>query len=1336
MTRIHTRAARRHGFSASVLSVLTGFAMSVDVATAAPTFTAQSSASQLATALDGPGLAIQNLTITKGTSQQLGTFVGGKEVLGIADGVFMNTGDLSTLAGPNNNSAYSFNVRSVYADKDLTTISGIAKYDPAIIEFDIVPQGDKANFVFAFGSDEYPEYVCSQFNDAFGLFMSGPGLNGTQNAAYVPGKKVGIAVNNINNGVKGSKADSTSCDLSNAVYYFDNGNGTGAANLQLDGFTKPLTASLSGLTAGQTYHVKLAIADAGDPGYDSGAFFKWLTSTNSNPVDLSLTASASSLTPAYNSEVQLTYKITNSSSIATSLVQVGIDWPQGLTWVSDDANGAFNPSKAEWDAGTIAANSSKTLKIKAKVGALASYKLMAEINYAFNEDPDSTPFNRASFANEDDTASLTLQPTVNTAPVIGTYIDGQVNNNAAVTVSVPENQTAVTSVTATDINNDPITYSLGTSGGDEKLFKINASTGQISFITAPDYELPTDSNKDNRYILEAIASDGLTSSKQMVTVIVTDVDENKAPVISNNSGAATVSIKHPENKAAVATISATDPNNDVLTYSLTSSADKSLFSLNASTGALSFIKAPDYENPSDADKNNVYIVNVAVSDGKLSATQQWLITVTDVAENVAPVITSNGGQTSALIPLDENIALVTQVLATDANNDKLSYSLSGGADKALFTLSDSGVLSFVVAADYENPTDADKNNEYLVTVTVSDGSLSTTQTITVQIKNVDENKAPVISNNNGAAADYVFVKENQTAVTTIQATDADKDPITYSLAKDNDGNLFQINTNTGQLGFINAPDFEKPLDQNKDNIYMVTVIASDGKAQTSQLLFVTITDVSENGAPIITSNAGAATVTLNVPENKTAVTTITATDPNNDVLKYSVTGGADVGLFQIGSTGNLSFITAPDYEKPTDSDKNNNYQVMVTVSDGALTTSQTLNIVVKDVYENLAPVIVSYQSAATVNLSQPENQNKVADVVANDPNQEPVSYSISGGADAALFSIDAATGALNFITAPDFENPTDANKDNTYQVTTSASDGKLNAVQTQTFNVKITDVSDTPSVRLSVKVLLQGAYRSTTKMMADDLNRLNLLPALQPYGSLSTAVGFTDSAEVATPFDYTGKETLSEIVKTASNANAPVDWVLVELRDVYDPGKRRAATAAILQRDGDIVDPVTGSPFITVSNAKSGLYYVMVRHRNHLAVMTEVPVSLGEQSNTNIDFTQLTTAVYGKNFARYEASDMAFMWAADTNNSNSLISAGAGSDASVILGALLLDPKNSGYNAAYRLQGYYSTDLNLDGVSVYTGPGNDTNLLMGNVLLHPGNSTFSGNYIVQGEAPR
>ncbi len=214
-------------------------------------------------------------------------------VLGVDAGVFMNTGNLGSLQGPNSSAAYSYNTKVQALDPDLATISSQAKYDPVTLEFDIKPQGDRLNFVFAFGSDEYPEYVCSRFNDAFGLFVSGPGLSGVRNAAFMPDSGDVVAVNNVNAGKPGSNADGAACNLGNTAYFVDNGNGTGNAQTQLDGYTRPITASLGGLSAGQTYHVKLAMADAGDPAYDSGAFFKWLTSTQSTPVDLALQASAS-----------------------------------------------------------------------------------------------------------------------------------------------------------------------------------------------------------------------------------------------------------------------------------------------------------------------------------------------------------------------------------------------------------------------------------------------------------------------------------------------------------------------------------------------------------------------------------------------------------------------------------------------------------------------------------------------------------------------------------------------------------------------------------------------------------------------------------------------------------------------------------------------------------------------------------------------------------------------------------------------------------------------------------------------------------------------------------
>ncbi|WP_197033386.1 phage tail protein [Bradyrhizobium sp. URHD0069] len=107
--------------------------------------------------------------------------------------------------------------------------------------------------------------------------------------------------------------------------------------------------------------------------------------------------------------------------------------------------------------------------------------------------------------------------------------------------------------------------------------------------------------------------------------------------------------------------------------------------------------------------------------------------------NVAPVITSNGGGSTASITINENTTAVTTVTATDANGDPLTYSISGGADAALFGIGAStGVLAFLVAPDYETPTDADSDNAYVVIVQVSDGSMTDTQTITVTVADVSE----------------------------------------------------------------------------------------------------------------------------------------------------------------------------------------------------------------------------------------------------------------------------------------------------------------------------------------------------------------------------------------------------------------------------------------------------------------------------------------------------------------------------------------------------------------------------------------------------------------------
>ena len=287
------------------------------------------------------------------------------------------------------------------------------------------------------------------------------------------------------------------------------------------------------------------------------------------------------------------------------------------------------------------------------------------------------------------------------------------------------------------------------------------------------------------------------------------------------------------------TAAATDVDGDTLTYTLTG-ADAALFTIDAATGVVSFIDAPDFETPGDADGENVYDVTVTASDGELSATQDVTITVTDV--NEAPVITS-----AATVSVEENGTAAFSATATDVDGDTLSYTLTG-ADAALFTIdATTGVVSFIDAPDFETPGDADGDNVYDVTVTASDGELSSSQDVSITL--TDVNEAPVIT-----SAATASVEENGTAAFTATATDVDGDTLSYTLTG-TDAALFTVDAATGVVSFIDAPDFETPGDSDGDNVYDLTVTTSDGELSASQDVAITVTDVDEipPEAPIITS---------------------------------------------------------------------------------------------------------------------------------------------------------------------------------------------------------------------------------------------------------------------------------------------------------------------------------------------------------------------------------------------------------------------------------------------------------------------------------------------------
>jgi gliding motility-associated-like protein len=241
---------------------------------------------QFVNSLVGSGVIVSNITYS-GDADQIGEFDATATVLGIPEGVILATGTASLAIGPNNSGSTTLGGGNFgVTDPDLDAIIGPAGgNDAAILEFDFIPAGDTVKFNYIFGSEEYLEFVNGGFNDAFGFFLSGPGIagpymNAAVNIALIPGTTTPVTIDNVNTGL-------------NAAYYVVNGTGTnapyntGVQYIQLDGHTVVLEAKYP-VQCGQTYHIKLAIADAGDASWDSGVFLQ-AGSFSSEQVEVNVT---------------------------------------------------------------------------------------------------------------------------------------------------------------------------------------------------------------------------------------------------------------------------------------------------------------------------------------------------------------------------------------------------------------------------------------------------------------------------------------------------------------------------------------------------------------------------------------------------------------------------------------------------------------------------------------------------------------------------------------------------------------------------------------------------------------------------------------------------------------------------------------------------------------------------------------------------------------------------------------------------------------------------------------------------------------------------------------
>ena len=233
----------------------------------------------------GPGVTVSNI-LYNGSPAALGSFQATNTVLGIDEGIVLTTGTVIDNGdgpqGPNNQAGAGMDNNIGGSALLSNLISGTQTYNAGILEFDFIPYSDTVRFKYVFGSDEYPEFAppnSSGFNDVFGFFISGPGINGIQNIAQLPNGGGVVSINNVN-------------AITNAQYYNYNGDGgtppydSNPMYIQYDGFTDVLEA-VSQVECGQTYHLVIAIADVGDGQWDSGIFLEANSLSSLTPVDIS-----------------------------------------------------------------------------------------------------------------------------------------------------------------------------------------------------------------------------------------------------------------------------------------------------------------------------------------------------------------------------------------------------------------------------------------------------------------------------------------------------------------------------------------------------------------------------------------------------------------------------------------------------------------------------------------------------------------------------------------------------------------------------------------------------------------------------------------------------------------------------------------------------------------------------------------------------------------------------------------------------------------------------------------------------------------------------------------
>lgn len=436
------------------------------------------------------------------------------------------------------------------------------------------------------------------------------------------------------------------------------------------------------------------------------------------------------------------------------------------------------------------------------------------------------------------------------------------------------------------------------------------------------------------------------------------------------------------------------------------------------------------------------------SDGKI-VSYKWLenSTILSLNSSFSTTSLSGGIHELALVVTDDDGA---------SDSDKVYVTVNATSNKA--PRADAGVNQTVtekesIKLDASNSTDSDGTivdyvwkdgntilsisksfsksdfsvGNHTITLTVTDDDGATDSDTVYVTVNVPLNKAPVITTTS------FNVNENQTEVGTIQASDEDSINLIYSLSG-TDASAFNIDSSTGKISFKNLPDYETKIS------YSITANVSDENTIVSKTITIYIVDVKEvpilenfDGSVVENSVAGTTVGIIEIIDiSKASINSITLDGIGNENFEVSTNG-----VITVKDGANLDYETKKSY-------------VLNAVATNSAGNSNKISISIDIIDTNDAPTI------STTSFSVNENATDIGTIIANDQDNDTLTYSITGGSDSSKFNINSLTGILNFNFITNYESPSDSNLDNVYQLEITVADS--NTQYSKLIDIKVEDL--------------------------------------------------------------------------------------------------------------------------------------------------------------------------------------------------------------------------------------------------------------------------------------